>query len=117
MRLFRSSANSLTRRFTLALASLGAMALLLVALASWWLVSREHADAVELLVQKELDYNAKIVGSNLQAISSRLADVVRMHTADWTECTRPDRDLSIASASARSAGLAGPGCFGAGARW
>jgi diguanylate cyclase (GGDEF)-like protein len=75
MHSFRFSANSLTRRFTLALAAIGAAALFLIATASWWLVGREHADAVHLLLQKELDYNAKIVSSNLQAISSHLADV------------------------------------------
>lgn len=67
--------GSLTRRFAIASAILTAVAVLLVAAASFWLVNRQHASAVALLQQSETAFNARTVSNTLATLSSRMKDV------------------------------------------
>jgi len=67
--------GSLTRRFAIASAILTAVAVLLVAAASFWLVDRQHAAAVALLRQSETAFNARTVSNSLATLSSRIKDV------------------------------------------
>ncbi|HAV36397.1 MAG TPA: hypothetical protein DCX52_08585 [Massilia sp.] len=67
--------GSLTRRFAIASAILTAVAVLLVAAASLWLVNRQHASAVALLRQSETAFNARTVSNSLATLSSRIKDV------------------------------------------
>lgn len=66
--------TSLARRFALAAAALAVSALLLTALASWWLVWQQHTQAARILLQKEADLNATLLNTSLRAIVSRLLD-------------------------------------------
>jgi len=68
-------AGSLTRRFAIASAILTAVAVLLVAAASLWLVNRQHAAAVELLQERETAFHARTVGNTLATLASRMKDV------------------------------------------
>ena len=68
-------AGSLTRRFAIASAILTAAAVLLVAAASFWLVNRQHAAAVELLQQRETAFNARTVGNTLATLVTRMKEV------------------------------------------
>ncbi|MEW6370241.1 MAG: ATP-binding protein [Pseudomonadota bacterium] len=68
-------AGSLTRRFAIASAILTAAAVLLVAAASFWLVNRQHAAAVELLQQRETAFNARTVGNTLATLVTRMNEV------------------------------------------
>ena len=67
--------GSLTRRFAIAAAVLTAVAVLLVAAASFWLVNRQHAAAIAVLQERETDFNAHMVGSTLASLASRMNDV------------------------------------------
>jgi hypothetical protein len=71
----RLRAGSLTRRFAIASAVLTAVAVLLVAAASFWLVNRQHAAAVAVLQQRETAYNAQMVSNTLMTLASRMDDV------------------------------------------
>jgi signal transduction histidine kinase/ActR/RegA family two-component response regulator len=71
----RLRAGSLTQRFAIASAVLTAVAVLLVAAASFWLVNRQHAAAVAVLQQREIAYNAQMVSSTLMTLASRMDDV------------------------------------------
>ena len=71
----RLRAGSLTRRFAIASAVLTAVAVLLVAAASFWLVNRQHAAAVAVLQQRETAFNARTVSSTLMTLASRMDDV------------------------------------------
>jgi len=68
-------AGSLTRRFAIASAILTAVAVLLVAAVSFWLVNRQHDAAVTLLQQRETAFHARAVGSTLATLASRMKDV------------------------------------------
>jgi PAS domain S-box-containing protein len=72
MRLLRPAAGSLASRFAVTAAALAGSAVLLAAIASFWLVSRQHNEALQVLEQKELDFNAARVGSTLRSIASHL---------------------------------------------
>ncbi|HEX8788303.1 MAG TPA: ATP-binding protein [Telluria sp.] len=65
----------LSRRFALAAAVLTAVAVLLIALVSFWLIDRQRADATLVLQQREVDFHAATVGRNLDTLTSRLAEV------------------------------------------
>ncbi len=65
----------LARRFALAAAGLAAGALLLTSLASWWLINRQHQEALEQLAAKERQFHAAAVGSDLHALAARIAEV------------------------------------------
>jgi signal transduction histidine kinase len=71
----RLRAGSLTRRFAVASAVLTAVAVLLVAAASFWLVDRQHAAAVAVLQQRETAFNAQMVSNTLMTLASRMDDV------------------------------------------
>jgi PAS domain S-box-containing protein len=69
------AAGSLARRFAFAAAALAAIALSVTALASLWIVSQQHAAALRTLAQKEVDFNASLVGGTLREIASHLSEV------------------------------------------
>jgi signal transduction histidine kinase/CheY-like chemotaxis protein len=67
--------TSLARRFALAAAGLAAAALLLISLASWWLINSEHVEAVEQLAATERQFRAEAVGSDLAALATRMSEM------------------------------------------
>ncbi len=67
--------GSLTQRFAFASAVLAAVAVLLVAAASFWLVNRQHTAAVALLQQREVEFQARTVGDALATLASRMDEV------------------------------------------
>jgi len=67
--------TSLARRFALASAGLAAGALLLTALASWWLLTRQHEDAMQELAARERQFHAQTIGLNLSALATRMTEI------------------------------------------
>ena len=67
--------TSLARRFALAAAGLAAGALLLTSLASWWLLTRQHEDAMHELAARERQFHAQTIGLNLTALATRMTEV------------------------------------------
>jgi PAS domain S-box-containing protein len=65
----------LSRRFAIAAAILTAAAMLLISIVSLWLIDRQRERANDLLQQREVAFHATTVGRNLEALTSRLADV------------------------------------------
>lgn len=65
----------MTRRFALAAAGLAAGALLLTALASGWLLNRQHETALQELATRERQFHAQAVGLNLTALAARMSEV------------------------------------------
>ena len=65
----------LSRRFAIAAAILTAAAMLLISIVSLWLIDRQREHANDLLQQREVAFHATTVGRNLEALTSRLADV------------------------------------------
>jgi PAS domain S-box-containing protein len=65
----------LSRRFAIAAAILTAAAMLLISIFSLWLIDRQRERANDLLQQREVSFHATTVGRNLEALTSRLADV------------------------------------------
>jgi PAS domain S-box-containing protein len=65
----------LSRRFAIVAAILTAAAMLLISIVSFWLIDRQRERANDLLQQREVAFHATTVGHNLQALSTRLADV------------------------------------------
>lgn len=70
-----SSPNSLARRFALGAAGLAAGALLLTSLASWWLLTRQHQDAMNELAARERQFYAQTIGLNLTALATRMTEI------------------------------------------
>jgi PAS domain S-box-containing protein len=70
-----SPAAGLSRRFAIVAAILTAAAMLLISIVSFWLIDRQREQANDLLQQREVAFHATTVGHNLQALSTRLADV------------------------------------------
>jgi PAS domain S-box-containing protein len=70
-----SAPTGLSRRFAIAAAILTAAAMLLISIVSFWLIDRERERANDLLQRREVTFHATTVGHNLQALTSRLADV------------------------------------------
>jgi len=66
---------SLSRRFAIAAAILTAAAVLLISLVSFWLIDRQREQANALLQQREVAFHATTVGINLEALTTRLAEV------------------------------------------
>jgi signal transduction histidine kinase/CheY-like chemotaxis protein len=66
---------SLTRRFALVAAGLAAAAVMLTALASWWLISQQHRQALEQLAARETEFHAAAVASDLEALAGRMSEV------------------------------------------
>ena len=67
--------TSLTRRFALAAAGLAAGTLLLTSLASWWLLTRQHEDAMSELAARERQFYSQTIGLNLTALVARMTEV------------------------------------------
>jgi PAS domain S-box-containing protein len=67
--------TSLSRRFALAAAILTAAAVLLISIVSFWLIDRQREQANALLQQREVAFHATTVGTNLEALTTRLAEV------------------------------------------
>ena len=67
--------SSLARRFALAAAGLAAGALLLTSLTSWWLLTRQHEDAMHELAARERQFHAQTIGLNLTALATRMTEV------------------------------------------
>jgi signal transduction histidine kinase/ActR/RegA family two-component response regulator len=67
--------SSLARRFALAAAGLAAGALLLTSLASWWLLTRQHEDAMQELAARERQFHAQTIGLNLTALDTRMSEI------------------------------------------
>ena len=67
--------TSLARRFALASAGLAAAALLLTSLASWWLLTRQHEDAMNELAARERQFHSQTIGLNLSALAARMTEV------------------------------------------
>ncbi|MET0980746.1 MAG: hybrid sensor histidine kinase/response regulator [Telluria sp.] len=67
--------GSLTRRFAIASAILAAVAVLLVAATSFWLVNRQHQAALALLHQREAAFSAQRVGDTLETLVARMEEV------------------------------------------
>ncbi|MFC5513193.1 ATP-binding protein [Massilia jejuensis] len=67
--------GSLTRRFAITAAILAAVAVLLVAAVSFWLVKRQHIAAVALLQQGEAAFHARTVGNTLHTLAARMDEV------------------------------------------
>jgi len=67
--------SSLVRRYALATAGLAAAALVLTSLASWWLIRQQHEEAVVQFANGERQHQATIVGNDLRAISTRMAEI------------------------------------------
>jgi PAS domain S-box-containing protein len=70
-----SAPTGLSRRFAIVAAILTAAAMLLISIVSFWLIDRERERANDLLQQREVAFHATTVGHNLQALTSRLAEV------------------------------------------
>ena len=68
-------ARSLSQRFALAAAILTAAAVLLITGVSFWLIDHQRARANALLQQREVSFHATTVGRNLEALTTRLAEV------------------------------------------
>ena len=75
MRLKFKLPTSLTRRFALGAAGLAAGVLLLTALASWWLLTRQHDEASRELAARERQFHAQTISMNLTSLSTRMAEV------------------------------------------
>jgi signal transduction histidine kinase/ActR/RegA family two-component response regulator len=66
---------SLTRRFALGAAGLAVGVLLLTALASWWLLTRQHDEASRELAARERQFHAQTVSMNLISLAARMSEV------------------------------------------
>ncbi|MFK3739834.1 sensor histidine kinase [Massilia sp. TN1-12] len=66
---------SLSQRFALAAAILTAAAVLLITGVSFWLIDSQRAQANALLQQREVAFHATTVGRNLEALTTRFAEV------------------------------------------
>ena len=66
---------SLSRSFAIAAAILTAAAVLLISVVSFWLIDRQREQANDLLQRREVAFHAATVGTNLEALTTRLADV------------------------------------------
>jgi len=67
--------TGLSQRFALAAAILTAAAVLLISGVSFWLIDHQRAQANALLQQREVAFHATTVGRNLEALTTRLAEV------------------------------------------
>ncbi|HKY02135.1 MAG TPA: ATP-binding protein, partial [Burkholderiales bacterium] len=65
----------LARRFAFATAGLAAGAVLVVAIASWWLINLQQQQALQQLTTKETEFQASAVANDLIALSARMSEV------------------------------------------
>jgi PAS domain S-box-containing protein len=75
MRLASKRPASLSRQFALVAAILTAAAVLLISLVSSWLIDRQREEANNLLQRREVAFHATTVAHNLEALTTRLAEV------------------------------------------
>jgi signal transduction histidine kinase/CheY-like chemotaxis protein len=66
---------SLARRLAFAAAGLAAAALLLTSLASWWLINQQQGHALQELAAHERQFRAAAVGSDLNALATRMSEI------------------------------------------
>ena len=66
---------SLAGRFALASAGLAAVAVLLISVASWWLLNRQHERAAEALATHERQARAAALGADLRALTARMSEI------------------------------------------
>ncbi len=71
----RWRAASMTRRFALAAAGLAAAAVLLVSLASWWLINLAQQDSIQQLAATQRQFRAEAIGNELQALAERMTEL------------------------------------------
>lgn len=69
------SADSLTERFARASAMLALIALLLTAIASWWMAKTQNDAAEQALARREAAHSATMVGTMIEGVSSRMAEL------------------------------------------
>jgi signal transduction histidine kinase/ActR/RegA family two-component response regulator len=67
--------TSLAGRFALASAGLAAVALLLISVASWWLLNQQHERAAQALAAHERQARAAALGADLRALTGRMAEI------------------------------------------
>jgi len=67
--------SGLARRFALASAALAAVALLLIFLASWWVITRQHEAAVAEIDAREQRFRASAVEVDLEALHARMTEM------------------------------------------
>ena len=67
--------SRLADRFALASSALAAVAVLLVSLASWWLIAHQQTLADRAILSREQRFHADNVGSTLRALSSRMSEI------------------------------------------
>ena len=65
----------LAGRFALASAGLAAVAVLLLSIASWWIIDRQQHAADERIAMRERQFHAANIASSLRAVSSRMSEV------------------------------------------
>lgn len=75
MKALRWLPASLARRFALAAAGLTVAALLTTSLVSWWLINRQHHEALQQLAARERQFRAESVGINLHALATRISEI------------------------------------------
>ena len=56
-------------------AGLAVGALLLTAMASWWLLTRQHEDAMSELAARERQFYSQTIGLNLTAVATRMTEI------------------------------------------
>jgi signal transduction histidine kinase/ActR/RegA family two-component response regulator len=66
---------TLAQRFALAAAGLAAVALLLTTLLSFWLIDGQRDRAVQALAERERQFRAAAVGSDLRALAERMQEI------------------------------------------
>ena len=71
----RLHAGSLTERFARASAMLALSALLLTAVASWWLAKTQNDAAAKVLAKREAAHSAAMVGTVIDGVASRMTEL------------------------------------------
>ena len=67
--------SSLARRFALGAAGLAAITLLLMSVASWWLLTGQQENTMRELAARERQFHAQTIGLNLTALATRMTEV------------------------------------------
>ncbi|WP_418317945.1 ATP-binding protein [Piscinibacter sakaiensis] len=73
--LARWRSASMAHRFALAAAGLAAAAVLLISLASWWLIHLAQQKSLQQLAATQRQFRAETVGNDLEALADRMAEV------------------------------------------
>jgi len=75
MRFHERLPGGLAQRFAFAAAALVTVALLLITLSSWWLVARQHDEAVATLQRKEAEFQAASISRMISSVAARMAEL------------------------------------------